>query len=116
MRVAISSKSWTTSALCDRVVATKRHKRHIRQKMNFVLCAFCAFLWLLIEFLFINLALTFFDGHDAIGSDVRNFINRAAGPTHLDRINFRALLESEVQSQITLGKITVAAANFVRLR
>jgi hypothetical protein len=64
--------------------------------MGFVLRAFCAFLWLLIEFLFIDLALTFFNRDDSVHAGVGNFVDRAVGPTNLDRIDSSALLETEV--------------------
>src|ERR1043166_4363269 len=112
MRVAICSKTWTTSEFWARIVATKRHITHKkraagavnRSRLEFLLlCSarapaffLCAFLWLLVVFLLIDLALTFFDRDDPVGTDVRNFIDGAAGPTHLNLIHFRALLETEV--------------------
>src|SRR3569832_761938 len=112
--VATCSKICTTSALCARTGMTKKH---IRDRMHSRRSALCAFWWLLFgEFLFIELALAFFDRHDTVHADVRDFINCAAGPTHLNRINLRAFLETKVQPQITLRYVTVATPHLIRLR
>src|SRR5262249_33941621 len=67
------------------------------------------------EFFFGDLTLTFLNGHDAIYSHAGNFIDNATRPTHLNEINFGALLETEVQPQVTLREVAVTAANFVDL-
>src|ERR1043165_2036971 len=81
-----------------------------------MLCLVCAFLWLLIEFLFIDLALAFFDRDDALQGHPTDFVHRAVGPTYLDLINFRALLESDVQPQIALRQETIPAAHVNKVR
>src|SRR5215213_770410 len=110
--VATCSKTSTTSRCCAKVVAANRHAIHKRKNV----CALCAFLRLFDEFFLIDLALAFFDRDDPVHAHVRNLINRAAGPTHLNGINLRAFLESEVQTQIALRYVTVAAAHLIRLR
>src|SRR6185503_17284534 len=49
-----------------------------------------------------DLTLPFFNGHDAVDTHVRHFVDRSARPTHLNEIHLRTLFESEVQSQIAL--------------
>src|SRR5687768_10790192 len=60
------------------------------------------------QFCLRDLTLTFFDGHDAIDADAGHLIDIPARPPHLDQIDFRALLETEVQPLIALRNITVA--------
>ena len=81
-----------------------------------MLVLYVPFCGLFDEFLLVDLALTFFDRDDPVHADARDLIDRAAGPTHLDRINFRAFLESEVQPQIALRDVTVATAHLIGLR
>src|SRR6185503_922650 len=96
---AICSKSWTRSGSCAKAGTTKRHKRDKRHQPN---SASFAFLRPLRIVLLVDFSLAFFDRHDPVYADARDLINSAAGPTHLDRINLRPLLETEMQSQIAL--------------
>src|SRR5215472_9799926 len=43
-----------------------------------------------------------------------DMIDLTAGPAHFD-VRFRCCSETEVHTQITLGNITAAAANFIHL-
>src|SRR5215212_2353826 len=108
MREATCSKSWTRSGPCAKTLVSKRHKRHTR-----IICTLGARfdVWLLID-----LSLAFFNRHDPVSRNGGYFINRPAGPTHLNRIHFRTLLEAEVQPQIALRQVTLTATHLVHLR
>src|SRR5258705_8545836 len=62
-----------------------------------------------------NVALALFDSKDPVNSRTGNFVDRAAWPVHLNQIDLRRLLDSEMQPQIALRKITVATVHFVNL-
>src|SRR5437868_8622509 len=111
MRDAICSNSLTGSVCCPQRGTLKHQKRH-----QTIAITLCAFLPRFDEFLFINLSLSLFDRHDPVDANIRHLIDRAAGPTYLNQIHFRAFLESEVQPQITLRQVTITTADLVDLR
>src|ERR1041385_9030846 len=76
------------------------------------------FLWLpgsSLKLFLLNQPLPLFDREDPVCTDIRNFVHVLAGPMDFDQINLRSLLESEMQPQIVLRKVTAAAVDFANL-
>src|SRR5688572_14793740 len=96
IKVATCSKSWTTSGVCANRVVPQKHKAHSRHAIA------RAFLRLPDKLFLINFPLAFLDGHNPVHSRARDLVYNAARPAHLNAIDFRPLLETEMQSEITL--------------
>src|SRR5262249_50763984 len=53
---------------------------------------------------------------DLIGLYLRQFFNRAAGPSNRDLVNRRRRAQTEMQAPIGMRDVTVARVNFIDLR
>src|SRR5215510_9504758 len=53
---------------------------------------------------------------DLIGFYLRQFFNRAAGPSNRDLVNRRRRAQTEVQPPIGMREVAIARVNFINLR
>src|SRR5215468_11694226 len=60
--------------------------------------------------------LTFNYSDDLIGFYLRQFFNRAAGPSNRDLVNRRRRAQTEVQPPIGMRDVAIARMNFINLR
>src|SRR5215510_15170415 len=60
--------------------------------------------------------LTFNYSDDLIGFYLRQFFNRAAGPSNRDLVNRRRRAQTEMQPPIGMREVAVARVNFIDLR
>src|SRR5438034_11015648 len=68
-----------------------------------------------VEIFLVDYTLALFNRQDPVGVNVGNLVYHAARPVNFYDIYRRPFLKSEMQSEIVLRKITVAAMNFVNL-
>jgi len=73
----------------------------------------CRFLWWRIALLHNAYALA--DFHNLIGWDILKPLNKATGPADLDKVGFGGGAETEVESEVALGDVASAAADFLSL-